>query len=191
MNLVALSNAINQLAQLHPDIGFYHYGYKSDINRNINNNFTKETGGAKQMAALYLDFASERTAIEYDSPRTVADCYLVLTLPQGREGTGLGQINTNITIVQQHAELKRILLDILAGLEDLGRNQWPDSAGLENTTVTINYAANACGDGLVTAVCNFSFWYQDECPSIYTDLSQLPTDFQGTPPSTTEDFENV
>lgn len=188
MNLLGIANIFNQICQLHPDVNFFHYGWRSDANSNITNNFTPE--GVRRWAAVHLDFPTEQTIIKQAGGQTVADCFLVIMLPQGRTNTGQGRADTAATIVEQHAAIKELGLSLLGSFNELARIQYINKLALVGD-VSINYTAEWGAARQVVGFFNFKIRYMEDCPTTYTDLSQLPLNFQDLPASDSEDYEKL
>jgi len=185
MNLVEIANVFNTLCQLHPEVGYFHYGWRSDVNLAISNNFAPD--GVRSYPYVHMDFTKDVTNLKAH-PQTTSEIYLIVSVPQGRDNLGQGQEDANTTIVEQQAKVKEIGLSLIRGFVDVGRNQYSSKFSVVSD-VDITYSANYAGDQLVVAFFNFSIRYADDCPQIYTDYSLLPPNFQPLPVSGVSDYE--
>jgi hypothetical protein len=88
MTLTQISNLFNAIVQSYVDMGFYHYGWTSDINVNTQNNFTRGTGRGKLFPALHMDFPSETVQIVQKNVRSTSRIVLIFTETQGYNSDG-------------------------------------------------------------------------------------------------------
>jgi hypothetical protein len=186
MNIVQLSNLFNQVClainQSTPDrIGFYHYGWYSDINSNVTNNWTGNNYLGRLYPAVQLLYPTTRAEIKEKSVKGTMECRLIISRPQYYNNDA--SFN-NQSILECHAELEALAVNILSEFNRIGRGS-KYQAGINNN-VTIDYLSDAHNENLVLLDCQFQIWYLWECPTDTADIAGLPTGFNDVPPPTTD-----
>lgn len=63
MDIVQLSNLFNLIAQAHPKFNSYHFGWRSDVNASIQNNFDPAGEIGKQYPAVHFDAAIDGNSV--------------------------------------------------------------------------------------------------------------------------------
>jgi len=187
MTLTQISNLFNAIVQDYVDMGFYHYGWTSDINTNTQNNFTRGTGRGKLFPALHMDFPNETVLIVNKDVRSTARVVLIFTETQGYNSDG--NSSDPRSLVELHTELKRLAVAVLNEFNRLARQfTGRDALGLTKTPITFTYDANQNNQRLVRLFCNIELFYLDDCPTFTSDIPSLDPPFNSLPPST-NDYE--
>jgi hypothetical protein len=184
MNILQISNLFNQIAQGLPSIEFYHYGYYSDINRNVQNNFTGENTNGKTYPAVSFLYPDSRLAIKQDSVRGSLNCRLVFSDLQAYNNDSSLK---NQSILEQHAALEAIAVNFMAEVNRLGR-QAAYNLGILGD-VTFDYLSDAHTDNLVLVTANFALFYGLVCPTTQVTPASLDAPFNDVPPSSVNDYE--
>lgn len=188
MNLVQISNLFNQVclginAQTAGRIGFYHYGWYSDINANISNNWTGDNSLGRLYPAVQLMYPTATIEIKEKSVKGSLRCRLVVSRPQYYENDGS---YINQSIIEAQAELEALAINIISEFNRLGRIPTNGMAtGIQNP-ITIDYLSDAHNENLVLVDVGFNLWYVWECPTDVVDIAGLPAPFNTLPPAVTD-----
>lgn len=188
MNLVQISNLFNQVclginAQTAGRIGFYHYGWYSDINANISNNWTGDNSLGRLYPAVQFMYPTATIEVKEKSVKGSLRCRLVVSRPQYYENDGS---YINQSIIEAQAELEALAINIISEFNRLGRIPTNGMAtGIQNP-ITIDYLSDAHNENLVLVDVGFNLWYVWECPTDVVDISKLPAPFNGIPPAFTD-----
>lgn len=192
MNLVQISNLFNQIclginAQTAGRIGFYHYGWYSDINANISNNWTGDNSLGRLYPAVQFMYPTATIEVKEKSVKGSLRCRLVVSRPQYYENDGS---YINQSIIEAQAELEALAINIISEFNRLGRIPTNGmSTGIQNP-ITIDYLSDAHNENLVLVDVGFNLWYVWECPTDAVDISGLPAPYNTLPPLTI-DYENA
>ena len=184
MNILEVSNLFNQIAQGLPAIKFYHYGYYSDINTNIQNNFTGENTNGKLYPAVSFLYPDSRLAIKQDSVRGTLNCRLVFSDLQYYNNDSSAR---NDSILEQQAALEAIAVNFIAEVNRIGRLSVYNSGILSD--VSFNYLSDAHNDSLVLVTADFALFYALDCPTTQVVPASLDSPFNDVPPSSSNDYE--
>lgn len=188
MNIVQISNLFNQVclginAQTAGRIGFYHYGWYSDINANISNNWTGDNALGRLYPAVQFMYPTATIEVKEKSVKGSLRCRLVVSRPQYYENDGS---YINQSIIEAQAELEALAINIISEYNRLGRIPTNGMAtGIQNP-ITIDYLSDAHNENLVLVDVGFNLWYVWECPTDVVDISGLPAPFDTLPPATTD-----
>lgn len=188
MNIVQISNLFNQVclginAQTAGRIGFYHYGWYSDINANISNNWTGDNSLGRLYPAVQFMYPTASIEVKEKSVKGVLRCRLVVSRPQYYENDGS---YINQSIIEAQAELEAIAINIISEFNRLGRLPINGMAtGIQNP-ITIDYLSDAHNENLVLVDVAFNLWYVWECPTDVVDIAALPAPFNTLPPVLTD-----
>lgn len=192
MNIVQISNLFNQVclginAQTAGRIGFYHYGWYSDINANIYNNWTGDNSLGRLYPAVQFMYPTASIEVKEKSVKGSLRCRLVVSRPQYYENDGS---YINQSIIEAQAELEAIAINIISEFNRLGRLPANGmSTGIQNP-ITIDYLSDAHNENLVLVDVGFNLWYVWECPTDVVDIASLPAPYNTLPPMTI-DYENT
>jgi len=188
MNLVQISNLFNQVclginAQTAGRIGFYHYGWYSDINANISNNWTGDNSVGRLYPAVQFMYPTATIEVKEKSVKGSLRCRLVVSRPQYYENDG-NYINQSI--IEAQAELEALAINIISEFNRLGRIPTNGmAAGIQNP-ITIDYLSDAHNENLVLLDITFNLWYVWECPTDVVDIPNLTAPYNTLPPITTD-----
>ena len=185
MNIVQISNLFNQVclginAQTAGRVGFYHYGWYSDINANISNNWTGDNALGRLYPAVQFMYPTATIEVKEKSVKGSLRCRLVVSRPQYYENDGS---YINQSIIEARAELEALAINIISEFNRLGRIPTNGMAtGIQNP-ITIDYLSDAHNENLVLVDVAFNLWYVWECPTDVVDIRGLPAPFDTLPPS--------
>lgn len=192
MSIVKISNLFNQLSQLHPKINYYHYGWQSDINITVPNNFTLGANNeltnprGKKYPSLTIEFPSERWALGSGGSESFLRTFLIFNDTQ-RYNSEDGSNNPK-SLIEQQDELKTIAVDIVTEFNRIGRS----FGGLETIQIrqvnSVIYSGEARADRLAELVLDVEIYYFIGCSDFVADIESLPPPFNEIPPSS-QDFE--
>ena len=192
MNIVQISNLFNQVclginAQTAGRVGFYHYGWYSDINANISNNWTGDNALGRLYPAVQFMYPTASIEVKEKSVKGSLRCRLVVSRPQYYENDGS---YINQSIIEAQAELEALAINIISEFNRLGRIPTNGMAtGIQNP-ITIDYLSDAHNENLVLVDVSFNLWYVWECPTDVVDIRALPVPYNYSPPMTI-DYENA
>ena len=192
MNIVQISNLFNQVclginAQTAGRVGFYHYGWYSDINANISNNWTGDNALGRLYPAVQFMYPTATIEVKEKSVKGSLRCRLVVSRPQYYENDGS---YINQSIIEAQAELEALAINIISEFNRLGRIPTNGMAtGIQNP-ITIDYLSDAHNENLVLVDVSFNLWYVWECPADTVDIAALPAPYDTLPPLTI-DYENA
>ena len=188
MNIVQISNLFNQVclginAQTAGRVGFYHYGWYSDINANISNNWTGDNSIGRLYPAVQFMYPTATIEVKEKSVKGSLRCRLVVSRPQYYENDGS---YINQSIIEAQAELEALAINIISEFNRLGRIPTNGmSTGIQNP-ITIDYLSDAHNENLVLVDVGFNLWYVWECPTDVVDIPNLPAPFDTLPPAVTD-----
>ena len=188
MNIVQISNLFNQVclginAQTAGRIGFYHYGWYSDINANISNNWTGDNALGRLYPAVQFMYPTASIEVKEKSVKGNLRCRLVISRPQYYENNGT---YINQSIIEAQAEMEALAINIISEFNRVGRIPTNGMAtGIQNP-ITIDYLSDAHNENLVLVDVAFNLWYVWECPTDVVDIASLPAPFNGLPPVLTD-----
>jgi hypothetical protein len=186
MNIVQISNLFNQVCiginqQTAGRVGFYHYGWYSDINANISNNWTGDNSLGRLYPAVQLMYPTASIEVKEKSVKGSLRCRMVVSRPQYYENDGS---YINQSIIEAQAELEALAINIISEFNRLGRIPTNGmSTGIQNP-ITIDYLSDAHNENLVLVDVGFNLWYVWECPTDVVDIAGLPSPYNNLPPIT-------
>jgi hypothetical protein len=188
MNLVQISNLFNVVCiginQQTPNrIGFYHYGWYSDINANISNNWTGDNALGRLYPAVQFMYPTATIEVKEKSVKGSLRCRMVVSRPQYYENDGS---YINQSIIEAQAEMEALAINIISEFNRIARLPVNGmSAGIQNP-ITIDYLSDAHNENLVLVDVAFNLWYVWECPTDVVDIAGLPDPYDDMPPLTTD-----
>ena len=188
MNIVQISNLFNQVCiginqQTAGRIGFYHYGWYSDINANITNNWTGNNDIGRVYPAVQLMYPTANIEIKEKSVKGTLQCRMVVSKQQYYDNQNQ---YVNQSIVEAQAELEALAINILSEYNRVARlpaNHM--QTGVQNP-IRIDYLSDAHNENLVLLDIQFTIWYVWECPIDTVDIAALPSPYDDLPPVTTD-----
>jgi hypothetical protein len=188
MNIVQISNLFNVVCiginqQTAGRIGFYHYGWYSDINANISNNWTGDNALGRLYPAVQFMYPTATIEVKEKSVKGNLRCRLVISRPQYYENNGS---YINQSIIEAQAEMEALAINIISEFNRIARLPVNGmSAGIQNP-ITIDYLSDAHNENLVLVDVAFNLWYVWDCPTDVVDISGLPDPYDDLPPLTTD-----
>jgi len=188
MNIVQISNLFNQVCiginQQTPNrIGFYHYGWYSDINANITNNWTGNNDIGRIYPAVQLMYPTANIDIKEKSVKGTLQCRMVVSKQQYYDNQNK---YVNQSIVEAQADLEALAINILSEYNRVARlpaNHM--QTGVQNP-IRIDYLSDAHNENLVLLDIQFTIWYVWECPIDTVDIAALPSPYNSLPPVATD-----
>jgi hypothetical protein len=192
MNLVQISNLFNVVCiginQQTPNrIGFYHYGWYSDINANISNNWTGDNALGRLYPAVQFMYPTATIEVKEKSVKGSLRCRMVVSRPQYYENDGS---YINQSIIEAQAEMEALAINIISEFNRVARIPANGmSAGIQNP-ITIDYLSDAHNENLVLVDLAFNLWYVWECPTDTVNVAGLPAPYDDLP-LLTIDYENA
>jgi hypothetical protein len=188
MNIVQISNLFNQVCiginqQTAGRIGFYHYGWYSDINANITNNWTGNNALGRVYPAVQLMYPTANIEIKEKSVKGTLQCRMVVSKQQYYDNQNQ---YVNQSIVEAQADLEALAINILSEYNRVARlpaNHM--QTGVQNP-IRIDYLSDAHNENLVLLDIQFTIWYVWECPIDTVDIAALPSPFNSLPPVVTD-----
>jgi hypothetical protein len=184
MNIVNISNLFNQIClginvAAPNTIGFYHYGWYSDINANVSNNWTGNNDLGRLYPAVQLMYPTATIDIKEKSVKGSIDCRMVVSAPQYYENNAQYK---DESIIETQAKLEALAINILSEYNRIARTM---QTGIQNP-ITIDYLSDAHNENLVLLDIKFRIWYVWDCPTITADIAGLPAPFDTLPPIDTD-----
>jgi hypothetical protein len=192
MNLVQISNLFNVVCiginQQTPNrIGFYHYGWYSDINANISNNWTGDNALGRLYPAVQFMYPTATIEVKEKSVKGSLRCRMVVSRPQYYENDGS---YINQSIIEAQAEMEALAINIISEFNRVARIPANGmSAGIQNP-ITIDYLSDAHNENLVLVDVAFNLWYVWDCPTDTVNVAGLPAPYDDLP-LLTIDYENA
>jgi len=184
MNIVNISNLFNQIClginvAAPNTIGFYHYGWYSDINANVSNNWTGNNDLGRLYPAVQLMYPTATIDIKEKSVKGSIDCRMVVSAPQYYENNAQYK---DESIIETQAALEALAINILSEYNRIARTM---QTGIQNP-ITIDYLSDAHNENLVLLDIKFRIWYVWDCPTITADIAGLAAPFNTLPPIDTD-----
>jgi len=184
MNIVNISNLFNQIClginvAAPNTIGFYHYGWYSDINANVSNNWTGNNDLGRLYPAVQLMYPTATIDIKEKSVKGSIDCRMVVSAPQYYENNAQYK---DESIIETQAKLEALAINILSEYNRIARTM---QTGIQNP-ITIDYLSDAHNENLVLLDIKFRIWYVWDCPTITADIAGLSAPFNTLPPIDTD-----
>ena len=192
MNIVQISNLFNVVCiginqQTAGRIGFYHYGWYSDINANISNNWTGDNALGRLYPAVQFMYPTATIEVKEKSVKGSLRCRMVVSRPQYYENDGS---YINQSIIEAQAEMEALAINIISEFNRIARLPVNGmSAGIQNP-ITIDYLSDAHNENLVLVDVAFNLWYVWDCPTDVVNIAGLPAPYDDMPPLTI-DYENA
>jgi hypothetical protein len=159
-------------------VGFYHFGWYSDINTNIQNNWT----GQNTVGKLYpsIQFLYPEGSLEIREKRFTNTLRCTIVFSDLQYYNNDGTINQR-SIIEIFRDLEALAVNVLSEFNRIGRTT-PYQIGFQGP-VTTDYISDQHNDSLCLLKCDFSIWYQMDCPIDTVDIPNLPNNFNDIPPS--------
>lgn len=179
MNVLQAVNLLNQIclginAASPERIGFFHYGWYSDINANIQNNWTGNNEVGRKYPAVQLMYPTATVEIKEKSVKGSIQCRMIVSKPQYYDNTSK---YVNETILEAQTDLEALAVNILSEYNRIARGL---QTGIQNP-IRIDYLSDAHNENLVLLDVSFNIWYVWDCPTITADITTLPAPFNVLP----------
>lgn len=185
MDIVQISNLFNAICLDNPKVNFYHYGWTSDININITNNFTGENTRGKKYPSVHFDFPSETINITTSDVLSSMSGVLIFSDTQ-YYNSEKGE-NDSRSIIEIQRDLKDLAVEVINEFNRLGRTfSGRDTLGILQNSIRINYSANTRADRLVELFIEFTLSYRNKCSDFVSDIPALPAPYNTLPPSSSD-----
>jgi hypothetical protein len=184
MNLLQVVNLFNQIclginASSTDRIGFFHYGWYSDINANVSNNWTGDNSMGRKYPAVQLMYPMATVEIKEKSVKGSVQCRMVISKPQYYDNQAQ---YVNESILEAQTDLESLAVNILSEYNRISRQM---QTGIQNP-ITIDYLSDAHNENLVLLDIKFNVWYVWDCPTVVSDIQSLTAPFNVLPPVTTD-----
>jgi hypothetical protein len=184
MKLVQISNLFNQIClainQANPQarrVGFYHYGWYSDVNTNVQNNWTGQNTVGVVYPSVQLLYPTASVEIKEKSVKGTLQCRLIFSDLQYYNNDA--SVNQR-SIIEVQSDLEDLVVNVLSEFNRIGRTK-DYQCGI-TTPITIDYLSDAHNNSLVLLDCSFTIYYIWDCPVYPADISLLSGDFADVPP---------
>ena len=184
MTLTQFSNLLNLMTQAETRLKFYHFGWRSDININPQNNYNPNGSTGRLYPALHLDIPDYLTYQNEPQPSGLqqkARINLYFDTLQGKNNDGSLNVES---MLEQFTALKKISEDFMSNLVVM--MDYYGSAFLD-TKPTFTPRANMHNDNLVTIEVAFDVMLIVECTDVAFQID--PSGFPAT--LDIEDLERV
>jgi hypothetical protein len=184
MTLTQFSNLLNLMTQAETRLKFYHFGWRSDININPQNNYNPNGSTGRLYPALHCDIPDYLTYQDEPQPSGLqqkARINLYFDTLQGKNNDGSLNVES---MLEQFTSLKKISEDFMSNLVVM--MDYYGSAFLD-TKPTFTPRANMHNDNLVTIEVAFDVMLIVECTDVAFQID--PSGFPAT--LDIEDLERV
>jgi hypothetical protein len=184
MTLTQFSNLLNLMTQAETRLKFYHFGWRSDININPQNNYNPNGSTGRLYPALHCDIPDYLTYQDEPQPSGLqqkARINLYFDTLQGKNNDGSLNLES---MLEQFTALKKISEDFMSNLVVM--MDYYGSAFLD-TKPTFTPRANMHNDNLITIEVAFDVMLIVECTDVAFQID--PSGFPAT--LDIEDLERV
>ena len=158
--ITEISNIFNLMVQADSRLKFYHFGWRSDINKNIDNNFDKGVKTGRLFPALHFDvpdFFQPSEELNYLGFKEDISVNLYFDDLQNYDNSG--EIKTD-NLIEQWAALKQIAEDFISNLNEVLQYY---KAGFIRTVPRFEPKSNLFNDRLITFEVSFTIAHFSEC----------------------------
>jgi len=183
--ITEISNIFNLMVQADSRLKFYHFGWRSDINKNIDNNFDKGVQTGRLFPALHFDvpdFFQPSEELNYLGFKQ--DIAVNLYFDDLQNYNNSGEIKTD-NLIEQWADLKQIAEDFISNLSEVLQYY---KAGFIRTVPRFEPKSNLFNDRLITFEVSFTIAHFSECTEEIHKIDLLSLPGAGCFPY--EDLEN-
>ena len=187
-DIVQISNVLNNITQLHPNFKFYHFGWRSDIEKDIDNNFDNDTATGRFFPSVQWVPPSQEVLEDLHNNRRTIKMELFFDDLQGYTSTG--EIDTR-TMIEVFRDLKRGATIFLNNFSRFLTNIYLDQAFVDtDKPINFFYDSNAGQAKRIFLKVDFSLTYFEHCESLILDPANLPVDPSSISPVETYDYED-
>lgn len=171
---VQISNVLNLMTQLDSRLQFYHFGWRSDILRNIDNNFDNNNVKGRLFPALHWavpEFTQYVEPVQYDALKEEVE--MTLYFDDLQDYNNDGSLKTK-NLIEQWSDLKQIAEDFIANFEVVMCGHF--KAGFITTSPKFEQFSHGHNDRLITWRVTFILTHFIPCTeaSNKVDVSLLP-----------------
>jgi len=183
--LTEISNIFNLMVQADSRLKFYHFGWRSDINKNIDNNFDKGVKTGRLFPALHFDvpdFFQPSEELNYLGFKEDIAVNLYFDDLQNYDNSGEQKTDN---LIEQWAALKQITEDFISNLSEVLQYY---KAGFIRTVPRFEPKSNLFNDRLITFEVSFTIAHISECTEEIHKINLLSLPGSGCFPA--YDLEN-
>jgi hypothetical protein len=158
--ITEISNIFNLMVQADSRLKFYHFGWRSDINKNIDNNFDKGVKTGRLFPALHFDvpdFFQPSEELNYLGFKEDISLNLYFDDLQNYDNSGEQKTDN---LIEQWAGLKQISEDFINNLSEVLQYY---KAGFIRTVPRFEPKSNLFNDRLITFEVSFTIAHFSEC----------------------------
>lgn len=158
--ITEISNIFNLMVQADSRLKFYHFGWRSDINKNIDNNFDKGVKTGRLFPALHFDvpdFFQPSEELNYLGFKEDIAVNLYFDDLQNYDNSGEQKTDN---LIEQWAALKQITDDFISNLSEVLQYY---KAGFIRTVPRFEPKSNLFNDRLITFEVSFTIAHFSEC----------------------------
>lgn len=174
-NLVQISNIFNLMVQADSSLEFYHFGWRSDINRNIDNNFDQGTIVGRLFPSVQFEppekLKHSNNGLSYLGVKEDVNITLYFDDLQDYNNDSSAKVDT---LIEQWTNLKQLAENFVLNLEQVLLYKY--KVGFIASDVSYIPRSNLHNDKLITWEVNFSISHTMPCTleENILDLSDLP-----------------
>lgn len=175
-NLVQISNIFNLMVQADSRLNFYHFGWRSDINRNIDNNFDQGTQTGRLYPSVQFH-VPENTSIsnsDLDYLGSKEEIQITLYFDNLQDFNNDSSQKTD-TLIEQWTNLKQIAEDFVRNFNIVFCEKY--GMGSINSEIKYISRSNLHNDKLITLEVSFDLLHTTPCTvsENIIDINLLPT----------------
>lgn len=173
--LIHIANVFNKIAEAHSELASFHFGWRSDVNWTVSNNYNDGTGEdlGKQYPALHL-VAAPRGTLSL-SGNAIVECMLFVDLLHDTNNAGE---RTTDTLLTAFAKAVRLGSESLLLFKRESKQFIPKGQPLQIDESTLRWStdSNAHNDQLVSAIFEFNVIAKIDCnpPNVTIDWDNKP-----------------
>lgn len=179
MTITEISNLFNLITSMSPNLTSYHYGWASDINQNITNNYDnpQSTGRMFPHVQWIAPAQGEWSAFEAQGQR-LDSLNITLAFYDLMDRNNDGSLN-NTTMNEQVATLHNAAFQFMVELRRAGRQLAPqkDLVDISQGRVRWTSDANIHNDKLISVVLSFTLVTNIDCDELNLDFNTPPAGF--------------
>lgn len=166
--LTEISNILNLMVQADSRLKFYHFGWRSDINKNIDNNFDKGVKTGRLFPALHFDvpdFFQPSEELNFLGFREDIAVNLYFDDLQNYDNTGEQKTDN---LIEQWTNLKQIADDFISNLAEVLEYY---KAGFIRTVPRFEPKSNLFNDKLITFEVSFTIAHTAKCTEVSNKIN--------------------
>lgn len=187
MTIVEISNLLNTITALHPNLSSYHFGWPSDINRNVANNYDadQQTGTLFPHVQWAAPAQGSIDIIQGNEDLEMTLHFYDLML---RDSSGA---TTTATMIEHWRNLRKWAYEFLRDLNRAGKTLAPLRKGIQIRNNTVRWITDAHreNDNLILLTVQFTLANKLDCEASKVDFTNPPSGHAWPPADT--DIENT